>query len=76
MVLQNSATLTKVKDEWKKKQLVNQWETICNKGTTKKKILFFKKQKDDKVINVTFKGEYSGRLEEKFNALPTSKDFS
>ena len=74
VVLQNSATLTKVTDEWKKKQLVNQWETICNKDTQKKNFVF--KKQDDKVINGTFKFEYYGKLEEEFNALPTSKDES
>ena len=73
VVLQKSATLTKITDEWKKKQLVNQWETICNKDT-QKKYFVFKKQKDDKVINITFKGEYSGKLEERFNVLSTNKD--
>ena len=80
VVLQNSATLTKVTDEWKKKQLVDQWKTICNKDTQKKKFVS-KEQKDDKVINGkvingTFKCEYYGKLEEIFNALPTSKDES
>ena len=75
VVLQNSATLTKVTDEWKKKQLVDQWKTICNKDTQKKNFVS-KEQKDDKVINGTFKCEYYGKLEEIFNALPTSKDES
>ena len=73
VVLQNSKTLTKVTEEWKKNQLVNQWETICNKYTHKKDFII-EKQKDNKIINVTFKEEYYEKLEERFNGLSTNKD--
>ena len=73
VVVQNSATLTKVTEEWKKNQLVNQWKTICNKDTQKKDFVI-KKQKVDKIINVTFKEEYYVKLEERFNGLSTNKD--
>ena len=33
VVLQNSTTLTKVLEEWKKNQLVDQWKIICSKDT-------------------------------------------
>lgn len=67
MVLQNCTTLTKVREEWKNNQLVNQWKTICNIDT---KNFIFKKQKVGKVIIVTYKAEYYGKLEERFNDLP------
>ena len=73
MVLQNSTPITKVIQEWKNNQLVNQREIICNKDSQKKDF-DFKKQKDDKIINVTFKNEYYGRLEEKFNVLSNNKN--
>ena len=73
VVLQKSATIIKVTDEWKTNQLVNQWKTICNNDTQRKKFIF-KKQKDEKVITVTYQAEYYGKLEEKFNGLSSSKD--
>ena len=73
IILQNSTILTKVTEEWKKNQLVNQWKTICNKDTHKKDFVI-KKQKDDKIINATFKEEYYEKLEERFNGLSTNKD--
>ena len=73
VVLQNSATLTKVTEEWKKSDLVNQWKTLCDKGTHKKDFVF-KKQKDNKIITVTFNNEYYRKLEERFNGLSTNKD--
>ena len=71
MVLQNCTTLTKVTEQWKKSQLVNQWKTICNIDTQRKNFIF-KKQKDEKVITVTYKAEYYEKLEERFNDLPTN----
>ena len=73
VVLQNSTTLTKVTEEWKKNQLVNQWKTVCNKDTHKKDFVI-EKQKDNKIINVTLKEEYYEKLEERFNGLSTNKD--
>ena len=69
VVLQNCTTLTKVTEQWKKNQLVNQWKTICNIDTQRKNFIF-KKQKDEKVITVTYKAEYYEKLEERFNDLP------
>ena len=75
IVLQNSATIINVTEEWKKNQLVNQWKTICNKEEKEeRKDFVFKKQKDDNVINVTFKGQYYRKLEKGFNGLSTNKD--
>ena len=73
VVLQNSATLKNVTEEWKRSQLVNQWKTLCDKDTHKKNFVF-KKQKDDKIINVTFKDEYYGKLEERFRGISANKD--
>ena len=75
IVLQNSATIINVTEEWKKNQLVNQWKIICNKEEKEeRKDFVFKKQKDDNVINVTFKGQYYRKLEKGFNGLSTNKD--
>ena len=73
VVLQNSATLKNVTEEWKRSQLVNQWKTLCDKDTHKKNFVF-KKQKDDKIINVTFKDEYYGKLEDRFRGISANKD--
>ena len=73
VVLQNSTTLTKVIEQWKNNELVNQWKTICDKHTQRQNFVF-KSQKDDKVINVTFKAEYYENLEEMFNGLPNNED--
>ena len=73
VVLQNSATLKNVTEEWKRSQLVNQWKTLCDKDTHTKKFVF-KKQKDDKIINVTFKDEYYGKLEDRFRGISANKD--
>ena len=73
VVLQNSTTLTKVTKEWKNKQLVNRWKTICSKEAHKKDFVI-KNQKESKIINATFREEYYKKLEERFNGLSTSKD--
>ena len=74
VVLQNSATLIKVTEDWKNKMLVSQWKTICNKEKEERKDFVFKKQKDDNVINVNFKDECYRKLEKGFNGLSTNKD--
>lgn len=73
VVLQDSASLTKVTQEWETNQLVNQWKTICNKGTQKRDFTV-KTQKDDMIINVTFKEEYYELLKNRFEALSNSKN--
>ena len=72
VVLQNSPTLTKVTEEWKKKQLVDQWEIICSKDTQRTD-LDIKKQKDGK-IKITFKSEHYEKMEERFNSLSNNED--
>ena len=52
---------------------MSQWKTICYKDTHKKDFVI-KKQKDDKIINATFKEEYYKKLEERFHGLSTNKD--
>ena len=73
VVLQDSTTLTKVTQEWETNQLVNQWKTICNKGTQKRDFTV-KTQKDDMIINVTFKEEYYELLKNRFEALSNRKN--
>ena len=72
VVLQNSPTLTKVTEEWKKKQLVDQWEIICSKDTQRTD-LDIKKQIDGK-IKITFKSEHYEKMEERFNSLSNNED--
>ena len=75
VVTQNSTTLTKVTEEWKKNQLVDQWEITCSKGKDTQKYFFdIKKEKDGKIIKVTFKSEHYQKMEERFNDLSNNKD--
>ena len=73
VVLQTSTTLTKITEEWKKNQLVDQWKVICSKDTQRRNF-DIKKQDDDKIIEVTFKSEYYGIMEERFHDLLNHED--
>ena len=73
VVLQNSATLTKVTEEWKKNQLVDQWKIICSKDTQRKDF-DIKKKKDSKIIEVTFKSGYCGKMEDIFSGFSNKED--
>ena len=73
VVLQNSATLTKVTEEWKKNQLVDQWKIICSKDTQRKDF-DIKKKKDSKIIEVTFKSGYYRNMEDTFICFSNKED--
>ena len=65
VVLQNSTTLTKITEEWKKSQLVDQWKVICSKDLQRNDFNI-KKRKDD--------SEHYGKMEERFNDLLNNED--
>ena len=73
VVLQNSATLTKVTEEWKKNELVDQWKIICSKDIQRKNF-DIKKKKDSKIIEVTFKSGYCGKMEDIFSCFSNKED--
>ena len=73
VVLQNSAILTKVTEEWKKNELVDQWKIICSKDTQRKNF-DIKKKKDSKIIEVTFKSGYCGKMEDIFSGFSNKED--
>ena len=73
VVLQNSATLTKVTEEWKKNQLVDQWKIICSKDTQRKDF-DIKKKKDSKIIEVTFKSGYYRNMKDTFICFSNKED--
>ena len=73
VVLQNSATLTKVTEEWKKNQLVDQWKIICSKDTQRKDF-DIEEMKDSKIIEVTFKSGYCGKMEDIFSGFSNKED--
>ena len=73
VVLQNSTTLTKVTEKWKKNQLVDQWKIICSKDTQRKDF-DIKKKKDSKIIEVTFKSGYYRNMEDTFICFSNKED--
>ena len=73
VVLQNSAILTKVTEEWNKNGLVDQWKIICSKDTQRKNF-DIKKKKDSKIIEVTFESGYCGKMEDIFSGFSNKED--
>ena len=71
IILQNNETFDKVTEEWKAKQLVNEWKTICTKNAQKDDFTF--NFINHEIIHMTFKHKYYEELEEAFNSISTIK---
>ena len=71
VVLQNSTTLTKVLEEWKKISWSINGKSFV--ARIHKEHLDIKKQKNGK-IEVTFESEHYEKMEERFNSLPNNED--